>query len=276
MNNIIQLQNGNAVYCRSIAGGEEKPWLVFLHEGLGCTAMWKDFPDKLCRLTACPGLVYDRAGYGQSSPLRRTRTVHYLHEYALNELPEILAKVIPGRKFILIGHSDGGSIGLIYGAEKPALLMAIIAEAAHVFVEPETVSGIEAAEKSYGKGHFRGLAKYHGEKYDAVFRAWADTWRSEWFAYWNIEYLLPSITCPLLVLQGRQDQYGTERQVATIVGKSSGQTRSVIVEDCGHAPHQEQPEKVLQVFAAYIGRLVNGSRPAEGSYPPGCCVTPQP
>lgn len=255
MINIIRLQNGQEIYYRFIAGDGENPCLVFLHEGLGCTAMWKDFPDKLCSLTGCPGLVYDRSGYGRSSPLRRTRTVHYLHDYALNELPEVLEKVIPGRTYILIGHSDGGSISLIFGAEKPALLMAIITEAAHVFVEPETLRGIAAAEKSYENGQFRGLAKYHGEKSDAVFRAWADTWRSEWFKYWNIEYVLPSIACPLLVLQGRQDQYGTDRRVAIIVAKSSGQASSIFIENCGHAPHQEQPGKVLQIFAEYIGRL---------------------
>ena len=275
MNNIICLEKGNEIYYRFIAGDGDMPCLVFLHDALGCTAMWKDFPDSLCRLTGCPGLVYDRSGYGQSSPPRRTRTVHYLHEYALNELPEILAKVIPSRTYILIGHSDGGSISLIFGAEKPALLTAIITEAPHVLVEPETLRGIAVAEKAYADGKFRGLAKYHGEKADAVFRAWADTWRSEWFNSWNIEYLLPSLACPLLILQGRQDQYGTDRQVATIVAKSSGQASSVFIENCGHAPHQEQPAKVLQIFAEYIGRLVNGC-PLADRYPPGCCATPRP
>ncbi len=252
---IIQLQSGIEIYLRTIEGDGDKPCLVFLHEGLGCTAMWKDFPDRLCRMVNCSGLVYDRTGYGNSSPLCRTRTIHYLHDYALKELPEILERTIPGKPFILIGHSDGGSISLIFGAEKPALLKAIITEAAHVFVEPETLRGILAAVGAYEKGHFRGLAKYHGAKTDALFRAWADTWRSEWFKFWNIEYVLPSIACPLLVLQGSQDQYGTERQVETIVAKSSGQTTSVLIDKCGHAPHQEQPEKVLQILAEYIGRL---------------------
>jgi len=182
---------------------------------------------------------------------------------------------MPGRTYILIGHSDGGSINLIFGAEKPALLMAIITEAPHVFVEPETLRGIAVAEKAYDNGQFRGLAKYHGEKAETVFRTWVDTWCSEWFTSWNIEYLLPSIVCPLLILQGRQDQYGTDRQVATIVAKASGQARSVFIENCGHTPHQEQPEKVLQIFAEYIGRLLNGCSQAD-RYPPGCCVTPRP
>ncbi len=253
--NTLYLQSGREIFYRLIAGNERFPYLVFLHEGLGCTAMWKDFPDRLCAMTDCPGLVYDREGYGKSSPLCRIRTVHYLHEYALGELPEVLGELIPGRAFVLIGHSDGGSIGLIFGAEKSPFLKAIITEAAHVFVEPETLRGIEAAAEAYEKGHFSGLFKYHGDKTDDLFRAWADIWRSELFQYWNIEYVLPSIACPLLVLQGSRDQYGTERQVETIVANSSGRATPVFVDNCGHAPHQEQPEKVLQILAEYIGRL---------------------
>jgi pimeloyl-ACP methyl ester carboxylesterase len=258
MNNIIQLQSGQEIYYHSIDGDENKPCLVFLHEGLGCTAMWKDFPDRLCRLTNCPGLVYDRSGYGKSSPLQHTRTIHYLHDYALRELPEILDKTVPARPFVLIGHSDGGSISLIYGAERPLFLKAIITEAAHVFVEPETLKGIKAAKKTYEKGHFRGLAKYHGDKTDILFKAWADTWCSQWFYFWNIEYVLPSIACPLLVLQGSQDQYGTARQLESIVAKSSGQAEPVFIENCGHSPHQEQPEKVLHLLADYLDRLAQG------------------
>jgi pimeloyl-ACP methyl ester carboxylesterase len=255
MNNAIRLQSGQEIFYRFIEGDGKNPCLVFLHEGLGCTAMWKDFPDRLCALTNWPALVYDRSGHGESSPLHRTRTIHYLHDAALAELPEIIEKIIPNTPFVLFGHSDGGSISLIFGSEKPSLLRAIITEAAHIFVEPETVQGIQAAVAACDKGHFRGLYKYHGEKTDTLFRAWSDTWLSEWFQYWNIEYLLPSIACPLLVLQGSDDQYGTGRQVETIVAKSSGQARSVIVDKCGHAPHQEQPEKVLQIVTDYLGQF---------------------
>ena len=254
----IRLQSDHEIHYRLIDGDGGRPCLIFLHEGLGSAAMWKDFPDRLCRLTTCPGLVYDRSGHGQSSPLRRTRTVHYLHEYALSELSELLEKVIPGQPYILIGHSDGGSISLILGAERHDLLVGIITEAAHVFVEQESLNAIEAAEKNHRKGLFRGLARYHGEKTEAVFRAWADTWRAEWFNYWNIKYLLPSIACPVLVMQGRQDAYGTDRQVETIVAKTAGQVTPVFIENCGHAPHQEQPEKVLGILAEYINGLRYG------------------
>jgi pimeloyl-ACP methyl ester carboxylesterase len=251
----IRLRSGGEIYYRSIAGNDDNPYLIFLHEGLGCSAMWKDFPDQLCHRTNCPGLLYDRLGYGRSSPLGRSLTVHYLHEYALVELPEIIAATLPDKPFILIGHSDGGSIGLIFAAEKPVHLQAVITEAAHVFVEPETVQEIAAASEAYCKGDLHGLMKYHGEKTDATFHAWADTWLSPWFRHWNIDYALPSIACPLLVIQGRQDRYGTDRQVEAIVTRTSGATRSAFVEKCGHFPHRQQAETVLRMMVDFIDRI---------------------
>lgn len=251
----MQLHGGGQIHYRFIAGSEHNPYLIFLHEGLGCAATWKTFPDQLCGRTNCPGLVYDRQGYGKSSPLNRDRTIHYLHEYALNELPEVIAATLPGKPFILVGHSDGGSISLIFAAEKPPHLWAVITEAAHIFVEPETVQGIRVANAVYSKGNLHGLLKYHGEKADDLFRAWADTWLSPWFKFWNIEYALPSIACPLLVVHGSQDNYGTTRQVDSIVALTSGKTRPAFVENCGHAPHQEQEKKVLQIMADFIDNL---------------------
>ena len=252
--NYLLINSGKKIYYRLIEGNKNNPYLIFLHEGLGCSGMWKDFPDQLCHRTNCPGLVYDRIGHGKSSPLSRTRTIHFLHDYALNELPRVIEEIIPHKPFILVGHSDGGSISLIFGSEKPALLKAIITEGAHVFVEPETLKGIEATDEAYKKGNLKNLSKYHGKKTHSTFKAWVDTWRSEGFKHWNIEYLLPSIECPLLVLQGCQDQYGTGRQVESIVSKSSTKTLSVFVENCGHVPHKEQSEKVLKIMSDFIGQ----------------------
>ena len=245
------------IYAEMIAGNGDFPVLVFLHEGLGCRAMWKDFPQQLCARTGCPGLVYDRRGYGRSSSLTAAHTIHYLHIPALLELPFVLEQCIPGLPFILIGHSDGGSISLIFGAERPALLRGIITEAAHVFVEPETIEGICRADQAFRRGEMRGLFAYHGEKTEKTFRAWADTWLSPWFQAWNIEYLLPSLTCPMLVVQGRGDQYGSERQVEAILSKSSGTARAVLLDNCGHAPHQEQAETVLAVMSEFIGGIIS-------------------
>ncbi|WP_084692729.1 alpha/beta fold hydrolase [Thalassomonas actiniarum] len=242
-----------------VAAADNKPYLVFLHEGLGCQAMWKGFPELLCRATGCPGLVYDRLGYGQSSPLTQTRTIDYMHDYARQELPRVLEAVIPGKTFILIGHSDGGSISLIYGAghknRQAPLLKGIITEAAHVFVEPETIAGIEAADLAWQAGKLKGLAKYHGDKTESLFKAWADTWLTSWFKHWNIEALLPEITVPLLAIQGEDDQYGSTAQVDAIVQQSSGPAEGKMIKDCQHTPHLEAQEAVLRQMTGFINRL---------------------
>ena len=255
----VVLSQDQHIYYERIDGDPRSPCLVFLHEGLGCTAMWRDFPTRLCLLSGCAGLVYDRMGYGRSSGLKAPRTIHYLHDYALDELPELTSKLIPERAFIMIGHSDGGSIALLYGAERPRYLRGIITEAAHVFVEPITLDGIRATVDAFDQGKLAGLAKYHGEKTDAVFRAWADTWLSDWFLDWNIEYALPAIEAPLLVLQGKNDQYATEGHVDAIVSQSGGDATAALIEGCSHTPHLDQPEAVLARMLAFIEKVSSGA-----------------
>lgn len=248
----LKSNTNSSIYYHRIDGDPHRPCLVFLHEGLGCAAMWKKFPEQLCRRTGCAGLVYDRLGYGKSSPLRNERQLGYLHEYALEELPEVLTAVIPDRPYILIGHSDGASIALIHAAQAPSGLRGVITEAAHVFVEAITIEGIKAAEQGWRQGKFKGLAKYHGAGAETVFKAWAGTWLAHWFREWNIENLLAGIVAPLLVIQGADDQYGSIRQVEAIVAGSSSSARRQIIKDCGHAPHLEAPAVVLQLMADFI------------------------
>ena len=246
------------------AGPADRPVLVFLHEGLGCTAMWKDFPRRLCAATGLAGLAYDRIGHGQSSASDDERTIHYLQEAALMELPALLEQAIPGRRHILVGHSDGGSIALLYAAARPAFggtgvpsppeLCGVITEAAHVFIEAETIAGIEAAVRSYEAGKLAGLSRYHGEKTERLFWAWAHTWLAPWFQGWNIEYALPAIQQPVLALQGSADQYATAAQVAAIVGESANR-RGMLIEGSGHTPHGDQPDAVLRVMLGFIGDM---------------------
>lgn len=255
---ILTFDENRRIYYERIKGRSNAPFLVFLHEGLGCTAMWKGFPKRLCQITGCPGLVYDRLGYGKSSALTSIRTIHYLHDYGLNELPRIIKKLIPKLPFVLIGHSDGGSIALIYGAEKPALLLGIITEAAHIFVEPETVRGIRRTLELFEEGKLNGLNKYHGGKTEGIFRAWSDTWSSDWFRHWNIEYLLPSIECPSLIIQGKNDTYATEEHVHAIVSQTAGQSEAYFVPNCGHSPHGEKQKEVLQKMSFFVQGLCDG------------------
>ena len=244
--------NDRFIYYRRLTGGSDRPCLVFLHEGLGSIAAWKDFPERLCRRTGCSGLLFDRVGHGRSGPLPAPRDRAYLHWHAQKELPAILEHLIPGQAHLLVGHSDGGSIALIYAALQPDHLLGAVTEAAHVFVEPETIAGIEAAVAAYRAGRLAGLTTYHGEKTDDLFHAWADTWLSSWFQSWDITELLPDVEIPLLVIQGKQDAYATDAQVDAIVSGVSGPAAPLFLDDCGHAPHRDRPETVLKEMAAFI------------------------
>lgn len=250
----ITISRGRKLYYELIAGDKTLPCLVFLHQGLGSVAMFKDFPQLLCKRTGSPGLLYDRTGYGRSSPLTHERSIHYMHEYALNELPEVINATIPDTPFILIGHSDGGSISLISGAERDRHLKAIITLAAHVFVEQETVDSIVKSVEAFSQGKMAGLFKYHGENTESLFRGWSSTWSTHWFRSWNIEYLLPSIDVPVLIIQGRDDQYGTLAQVASIASGISGKAQTLIIDGCGHSPHMESPELLVEVISQFISK----------------------
>lgn len=254
----LVLGEQHVLYYELLAGDADadRPWLVFLHEGLGSVTQWGDFPQELCGRTRCPGLLYDRRGHGRSSALTQPRTSRYLHEYALDELPKVLAVLIPGRRFLLIGHSDGGSISLIFGAEKPDGLLGIITMAAHVMVDQVTVDGVEQAVAAWEQGKLkRGLSRHHGEKSEALFQAWAGTWTSSRFRSWSIEDVLPSVEAPLLVLQGRDDHYGTPAQVEAIVTRCGGSATPVLIEGCGHAPHLDLPALTLDLTSCFVNRV---------------------
>lgn len=251
---MLDLADGGQLYYELIDGDAHAPALVFLHEGLGCTAMWRDFPARLCKATGRQGLVYDRRGYGLSSPLKSVRSIHYLHEYALIELPQVLARLLPEREHIVIGHSDGGSIALIYAAGQPAGLRGLLTEAAHVMVEAVTLEGVRVAKDAFGAGKLRALQRYHGEKTVQIFNAWAETWLRPEFSHWDIGYLLPAIACPVLAVQGSGDQYGTQAQLDAIAGRAPD-GRQLMVPDCGHTPHQEQPEVLLRLMSEFVDTL---------------------
>jgi pimeloyl-ACP methyl ester carboxylesterase len=236
-------------------GGNAAPTLVFLHEGLGSIAQWRDFPDALCRRTALPGLVYERWGFGGSEPLELPRPRDYLAQEAELFLPAVL-EACDVQRPLLVGHSDGGSIALLYAAAFPDRPHACITEAAHVFVEEAALAGIRAAAEAWRRGDLETrLAKYHGAKTEAVFLGWAETWLRDDFRDWSMVDRLPAIACPLLVMQGAEDEYGTALQVETIVGQAGGPAEPLILPDCGHAPHLEQPEAVLAAMAAFVGRV---------------------
>ena len=245
--------DAGTIHFPRIAGAADRPCLVFLHEGLGCVAMWKDFPQRLCAVTGCAGLLYDRIGYGQSSPLARPRNIHYLHEYALIELPQVLEGLLPGRDYVIVGHSDGGSIGLIHAAARPERLRALVTIAAHSFVEPETLAGIDRAAAAFASGKLQAaLTRYHGDKTETTFRAWADTWRADWYAGWNIESVLPAIACPTLVVQGEADEYASRAQVDRPVALITG-AQGRLLPGLKHSPHLEDTDQLVSLLRDFLG-----------------------
>lgn len=236
-----------------VDGDKSGPTLIFLHEGLGCTAMWKDFPKAVVEKTGLNGFVYDRIGYGKSDLASNKRDENYLHNEAYIYLPEII-NMAGLKDVILIGHSDGGSIALLYASKYP--VGALVTEAAHVFVEDITISGIKEAVKIYETTDLKEkLKKYHGEKTQRVFYDWADIWLKDTFIHWNIENCLPSITSPLLVIQGEEDEYATKKQVSSIVSNSNCNAKSAMIPGCKHIPHFQAKNPVLKNIIDFLGGL---------------------
>jgi pimeloyl-ACP methyl ester carboxylesterase len=231
--------------------GPGVPPLVFLHEGLGSIAQWRDFPAALCAAANRPGIVYERFGHGRSSPPAALRTPAYLHAEAATLAAVLDALSVP--KADLVGHSDGGSIALLAGARTPARFGRIVTIAAHVMVEDVTLAGIRAAQLTYAGTDLRArLMRYHGEGTDALFRAWADTWLSAPFRTWNIEAELRTLTAPVLAVQGEADEYGTIDQLARIKAAVGGPCATWAVPKASHHPHLQARAEVLDRLAAFL------------------------
>ncbi len=222
--------------------------LVFLHEALGSIGQWRGFPQLLCNQMGLNGIVYDRRGHGKSDPELVSRGVDYLHQAAHIELKKLMDILIPlDKKIILIGHSDGGTIALLFAAKYPKQIVGIATMAAHVLVEDETLNGIQPAIEAYEKGKLDGLKKYHGKKTNDLFYAWANTWLMPNFKSWNIVAEIKGITCPSIIIQGKEDQYGTEKQVSEIISALSD-AEGVMLENCKHHPHLEKTTEVIELI----------------------------
>mgnify|MGYP001192518200 CR=1 FL=1 len=228
--------------------------LVFLHEGLGSAGLWRDFPGLLTDATGLPALVYSRYGYGGSDVLAAARDVDYMHAEALEALP-VVRDALDLDDVILVGHSDGGSIAAIHAGTGQWPVRGLILEAAHFFVEDETIAGIEDAKSAYETTDVPARIGRHHTDGDKTFWGWNDIWLAPAFRDWNIEEYLPGITCPTLVIQGEDDEYGTAAQLEAIGRQASGPVDAVIVPNCRHSPHLEACDGVLELMAAFAGAL---------------------
>ena len=236
------------------AAEPDRPTLVFLHEGLGSIRQWREFPLQLVKATGCRALLYSRYGYGQSEVLREAKAgVRFMHREALEALPALLA-ALQVVEPILVGHSDGASIALVHaGAGQPVRGLALMAP--HVFVEPICVESIAKAQQSFDATDLAGrLAKYHRDP-RKTFHLWADAWLDPEFLRWNIEEYLPGIRCPVLAIQGEDDEYGTMEQLERIGRGVRGPCELLELAACGHAPFRDQPQATLAALTRFVQAL---------------------
>jgi len=234
------------------------PLMVFLHEGLGSLSMWRDFPARLCAAIGFRGLVYSRPGYGQSTPRPATEawTPRFMHDQALTVLPALLAALgidTARTPPWLFGHSDGGSIALLHAAHCPDKVAGLVVLAPHILVEDISVASIELARQAYLNTDLKTrLARHHADP-DSAFWGWNDVWLSSAFRSWDIRAELATITCPVLAVQGLDDEYGTLAQIRGIQAQAP-HARLLELPACGHSPHKDQPQAVIDAVGAFVAR----------------------
>ncbi|HMO45951.1 MAG TPA: alpha/beta hydrolase [Rubrivivax sp.] len=232
-----------------------RPLLVFLHEGLGSRSLWKDFPQRLIDAAGCRGLVYSRPGYGRSTPRPHDERwgVDYMHRQAHDLLPALLDKLRVDDAPWMLGHSDGASIALLYAVQRPQAVAGLVVLAPHLFVEPISVQNIEGAREAFAATDMpQRLAKHHDDVASA-FWGWNDIWLDPAFRDWNIEAGLERIRCPLLAIQGLDDEFGTLEQIHRL-RQHVPAAQLLELPDCGHSPHRDQPEQVIAAIARFIAR----------------------
>jgi pimeloyl-ACP methyl ester carboxylesterase len=260
----VKVQGRNLEILR-ISGAPTRPELVFLHEGLGSVSHWRDFPTLVAAATGCPVTVYSRYGSGNSDLLTEPRAVRYMHDEALAVLPEFL-RHLQIENPILIGHSDGASIAIIYAGSHDHV-RGLVLLAPHVFVEDLSIRSIAAAKVSFESTILPSLLARHHRDAGRTFWGWNNIWLHPDFRSWNIEEYLRQITCPVLVIQGLKDQYGTMAQVEAIRKQSAGPVEVLPLEGCQHSPQRDQPEAVLDAIKKFVDaveRNPEAQRPGSG------------
>ena len=237
----------------------EKPVLVFLHDGLGSIAQWKDIPQKICNSVNLSGIIYDRIGYGLSSERKTSLNANYLHDEALIYLSELLINLEIQNKVILVGHSDGATISLLFASFFPEKVLGVVSEAAHVIVEDITVNGIENLKDEFHKklALLKGLKKYQGVKTEKLFTEWTDLWLTKEIKEWNIEKELKNITSPVLVIQGENDEFGSYLQLKCIKNYVNASVEISYFAECGHFPHFEKENEVKILIQGFIEKICN-------------------
>lgn len=240
------------------------PLLVFLHEGLGSVSMWRDFPQRLCDAAGVRGLVYSRPGYGRSTPRPPGERwgVGFMHDQAREVLPALLRALdvdVVRHPPVLFGHSDGGSIALIHAAMYPAHVRGLVVMAPHILVEDISIRSIAQAREAYLTTDLKSRLARHHDDPDSAFWGWNDIWLDPAFRAWRLDRELAAIRCPVLAIQGKDDEYGTLAQIDGIADVLP-ETQLLKIPDCRHSPHRDAPESVIRATAAFL----NGLRQTQG------------
>ena len=228
--------------------GQAHPTIVMLHEGLGSITQWRDLPEVLAQRCGVEVIAYDRGGYGRSDPAPEGYGDGFMEREATEVLPAVLSE-LGIRRPVLIGHSDGASISLIAAGTGSVAPLGVAVIAPHSFIEDICIDGIRAIDTQRDRV-IDGLARHHDHP-RLAFERWRDVWLTPRFRDWDIRPLLERIACPVLVLQGEGDQYGTGAQVSTIVTSAPNATGHMLP-DCGHVAHRDQPERIADYLAAFV------------------------
>ena len=238
----------------------EAPTIVMLHEGLGCVGLWGTFPQELAAATGAGVFVYSRTNYGKSSPGKLPRPVSFMHEEAIDVLPQVLA-AIGFQRGILFGHSDGASIATIYaGSVQDHRVRGLVLMAPHFFTEDMGLAQIRRTNEDYESGNFREKLKRWHDDVDSAFHSWSGPWLNPEFRAWDITETLGYIRVPILIVQGADDQYGTIKQVEAAKQECYCPVETAILPGVRHSPHRDAPALTLDTVAAFINRLLRDHR----------------
>jgi pimeloyl-ACP methyl ester carboxylesterase len=249
----LKIRGRNLEYRLLPAHQINRPTLVLLHEGLGSVSLWRDFPARLAAATGCRTLVYSRHGYGQSDVLEAPFQPDYMHREAAEALPDLLA-VLAIKNPVLLGHSDGASIALLHAADARVAVAGVVAMAPHFFVEQVALCGIEATRHAFEGGDLAARLARHHRDVRRTFYGWNDIWLHPDFRSWNIEDCLPRIPCPILAIQGEDDEYATMAQIDAVATRASASPRVELLKlaDCRHSPHRDQTRAVIDAVSRFV------------------------
>ena len=276
-NGFIEINGAHLEFATFGTPPSEAPTIVMLHEGLGSVSHWKNIPERLASETGLGVFVYSRAGYGQSSPIELPRPMDYMTREAIDVLPRVL-DASGFQRGILLGHSDGATIAAIYaGTVKDLRVSGLVLVAPHFFAEDMGLVSIAEAKSAYRTGDLKERLQHHHKNVDNAFYGWNSAWLDPGFREWNVAEVIDRFRIPVLAIQGKDDRYGTLAQIKEIKNRACTQINVEILDNCGHAPYREQPEKFLKVVTEFACRMNSGDRTDTKEYESqeSCCSLPE-